>query len=55
MYLPTYRAGTVKVAALRKRHPPQEIIPALYGAFGLVDLVTIDRVLPHRGRAKAMR
>jgi hypothetical protein len=45
MYLPVYRAGTVKVAALRKRHPPEEIIPALYGALGLVDLVTIDQVL----------
>jgi hypothetical protein len=45
MYLPAYRAGTVKVAALRKRHPPEKIIPALYGALGLVDLVTIDHVL----------
>jgi len=45
MYLPAYRAGTVKVAALRKRHPPQRILPALYGALGLVDLVTIDRAL----------
>jgi len=45
MYLPAYRAGTVKVAALRKRHPPERILPALYGALGLVDLVTIDRVL----------
>jgi hypothetical protein len=45
MYLPVYRAGTVKVAALRKKHPPAKIIPALYGALGLVDLVTIDQVL----------
>jgi len=45
MYLPAYRAGTVKVAALRKRHAPEEIIPALYGALGMVDLVTIDQVL----------
>jgi hypothetical protein len=49
MYLPVYRAGTVKVAALRKRHRPQEIIPALYGALGLVDLVTIDQVLRGAG------
>jgi hypothetical protein len=56
MYLPTYRAGTVKVAALRKRHPPEKIIPALYGAFGLVDLVTIDRVLGGRlsGNGRAL-
>jgi hypothetical protein len=45
MYLPAYRAGTVKVAALRRQHPPAKIIPALYGALGLVDLVTIDQVL----------
>jgi hypothetical protein len=45
MYLPAYRAGTEKVAALRRAHPPERIIPALYGVEGLVDLVTIDRVL----------
>ena len=45
MYLPAYRAGTEKVAALRRRHPPERIIPALYGVAGLVDLVTIDQVL----------
>jgi hypothetical protein len=45
MYLPAYRAGTVKVAALRRKHAPEKIIPALYGARGLVDLVTIDQVL----------
>jgi len=45
MYLPAYRAGTEKVAALRRAHPPERIIPALYGVNGLVDLVTIDQVL----------
>lgn len=45
MYLPAYRAGTEKVAALRRAHPPERIIPALYGVRGLVDLVTIDQVL----------
>ena len=48
MYLPAYRAGTVKVAALRRMHPPERILPALYGALGLVDLVTIDQVLGDR-------
>jgi hypothetical protein len=48
MYLPAYRAGTVKVAALRKRHAPEKIIPALYGALGMVDLVTIDQALSGR-------
>jgi hypothetical protein len=46
MYLPAYRAGTEKVAELRRRHPAATVLPALYGARGLVDLVTIDRVLP---------
>ena len=45
MYLPAYRFGTEKVAALRRRHPPGVIIPALYGVRGLVDLVIIDEVL----------
>ena len=45
MYLPAYRAGTEKVAALRRRHAPEDVIPALYHARGLVDVVTIDDVL----------
>jgi len=38
MYLPAYRAGTEKVAELLRRHPQREVIPALFGARGLVDL-----------------
>ena len=45
MYLPAYRRGTDKVAELRRKHPAAEILPALYGCKGLVDIVTIDRVL----------
>lgn len=45
MYLPSYRAGTEKVARLRREHPPEAIIPALYGCRGLVDIATIDAVL----------
>jgi hypothetical protein len=45
MYLPAYRAGTEKVAALRREHPPERIIPALFGVYGLVDQVTIEQVL----------
>ncbi len=45
MYLPCYRAGTEKVAELRRRHPPEKVVPALYQVLGLVDVVTIDRVL----------
>jgi hypothetical protein len=45
MYLPAYRAGTEKVAGLRRRHPSGRVLPALYGCFGLVDIKTIDEVL----------
>ena len=45
MYLPAYRAGTEKVAQLRRRHPPEKVLPALYGCRGLVDVVTIDQAL----------
>ncbi|MEJ2189270.1 MAG: hypothetical protein P8Y93_07590 [Acidobacteriota bacterium] len=45
MYLPSYRAGTDKVAELRRRHPDAEVLPALYGCRGLVDVATVDKVL----------
>ncbi|MDX2437314.1 MAG: hypothetical protein QNL88_09715 [Acidobacteriota bacterium] len=45
MYLPSYRAGTDKVAELRRRHPPEIILPALFGCRGLVDIKTIDSVV----------
>lgn len=45
MCLPVYRAGTEKVAELRRLHPPEKLIPALYNCAGLVDLVTVDRAL----------
>ncbi len=45
MYLPAYRAGTDKVADLRRRHAPEKVIPALYFCNGIVDLVTIDGAL----------
>ena len=45
MYLPAYRAGTEKVAELRRKYPPEQILPALYGCRGLVDLATIAMVL----------
>jgi hypothetical protein len=41
MYLPAYRAGTERVAALRRAHPAARVLPALYGCEGLVDVVTI--------------
>ncbi|HWE84323.1 MAG TPA: hypothetical protein VG267_05225 [Terracidiphilus sp.] len=45
MYLPAYRAGTEKVAALRRIHPPELILPAIYGCRGQVDVETIDLAL----------
>ncbi len=45
MYLPAYRFGTEKVAALRKKHPPAKVLPVLYGAAGVVDAVTVDAAL----------
>ncbi len=45
MYLPAYRAGTDKVAALRKTYPPDRVLPAIYGCYGMVDISTIDEVL----------
>lgn len=45
MYLPAYRCGTEKVAQLRRIHPPERVLPAIYGCMGLVDIQTIDLVL----------
>ena len=45
MYLPAYRAGTERVAQLRRIHPADHILPAIYGCSGLVDIVTIDELL----------
>jgi hypothetical protein len=48
MYLPAYRAGTEKVAELLATEPLERLVPALYGAKGLVDVVTIDEALAER-------
>jgi len=45
MYLPAYRAGTERVAEWRRIHPASRILPAIYGCFGLADIVTIDEML----------
>jgi hypothetical protein len=45
MYLPAYRAGTEKIAALRRTYPASRILPAIYGCNGLVDIMTVDEVL----------
>jgi len=52
MYLPAYRTGTNKVAELRRRFPPDKLLPVLYGCSGLVDVTTIEPMLPSiHGRA----
>ena len=53
MYLPAYRAGTEKVAALRRTFPPERVLPAIYGCFGLVDITTIDEVLRAKAKGQA--
>lgn len=45
MYLPAYRAGTERVAELRRQYPPSRLLPALYGCHGLVDVVTIEEAV----------
>jgi hypothetical protein len=45
MYLPAYRAGTDKVAALRRKFPSERVLPAIYGCYGMVDINTVDDVL----------
>ncbi len=45
MYLPAYRAGTEKVAELRRKYPANIVLPAIYGCRGLVDIATVTDVL----------
>ena len=45
MYLPCYRAGTEKIAQLRRLHRPERMLPVLYGCRGLVDVVTLEAAL----------
>ena len=45
MYLPAYRHGTELVARLRREHPPEKILPALYGALGPVDALNLEGAL----------
>jgi hypothetical protein len=45
MYLPAYRAGTEKVSELRRAYPAGQVLPAIYGCRGLVDIETVDQVL----------
>src|SRR5262249_1457498 len=42
MYLPAYRHGTELVARLRRTHPANRVLPALFGARGLVDTASVE-------------
>jgi len=44
MYLPAYRAGTNKVAGLRRRYPASQLLPVLYGCSAWWMLTTIEGV-----------
>jgi hypothetical protein len=45
MYLPAYRAGTEKVAELRRRFSDAQTLPVIYGCSGVVDVVTVEKAL----------
>jgi hypothetical protein len=45
MYLPAYRAGTEKVAELRRKHPREKVLPALFGCRGVVDVTTVEEAV----------
>ena len=45
MYLPAYRSGTERVAELRRSFAAQQVLPALYGCNGLVDIETVRRAV----------
>jgi len=45
MYLPAYRSGTERVAAWRRQYHPVQILPALYGCHGLVDIEGVPRAI----------
>ena len=52
MYLPAYRAGTEKVATLRRTFPPERVLPAIYGCYGMVDITTVDEALRAKAQAQ---
>jgi len=45
MYLPAYRSGTEKVAELRRTYPPEKVLPAIFGCNGMVDILTVEKML----------
>jgi len=47
MYLPAYRSGTERVAELRRKYQPGQLLPVLYGTAGLVDCETVEAACTH--------
>jgi len=45
MYVPCFRAGMEVVADLRRRFPPEKVLPVLYGCSGLMDITTVGAAL----------
>ena len=45
MYLPAYRSGTERVADWRRKHKPENILPVLYGCYGLVDIESVPEAM----------
>ncbi len=45
MYLPAYRSGTERVAEWRRKFPAKQVLPALYGSGGLVDIETARDII----------
>jgi hypothetical protein len=45
MYLPAYRSGTERVAEWRRKFPAKQVLPALYGCAGLVDIETARDII----------
>ena len=45
MYLPSYRSGTERVAAWRRKYKPEQILPAIYGCLGLVDIEGVPNTI----------
>jgi hypothetical protein len=48
MNMAMYQAGTELVEQLRRRYPPEQLLPALYGCRGVVDCTTIRQALPQQ-------
>lgn len=45
MYLPAYRSGTERVAGLRRKYRPEQVLPAIFGCKGLVDIEMVEDVI----------